>query len=118
MARSADRSYEVLRAYSGSDGLNRLHSDRVDAIVLDLLMPEVDGNAFLERIRQEEDLRRIPVIIVTAKGYNLEDSRSLSGRMIAVAYRRGISNEESLIYLRGILEMLQSRELLVASSMT
>lgn len=106
MLQSASRPYQAMRAYNGRDGLQRLLVEPVDALVLDLMMPEVDGYTFLERMRQEERLRDIPVVVVTSKGFDIHDARRLGGRMVGVAYGRGVSNEESLSYLRGLLDVI------------
>jgi signal transduction histidine kinase/CheY-like chemotaxis protein len=111
MMRSTVREYEVLRAYSGQDAWTRLREGRPDLVVLDLIMPEVDGYMILERMRQEEELRDIPVIVVTAKGYTLEDGQRLGGRLVGIARQRGFSNEEAMSYLRSILDTLRSVEL-------
>ncbi len=115
MMRSAGREYEVLRAYSGQDAWAKLEEERPDLVVLDLIMPEVDGYMILERMRQEEALRDIPVIVVTAKGYTLEDGQRLGGRLIGIVRQRGFSNEEAMSYLRSILDTLRSVELLTAA---
>ena len=111
MMRSAGREYEVLRAYSGRDGWVKLREERPDLVVLDLIMPEVDGYMILERMRREETLRDIPVIVVTAKGYTLEDGQRLGGRLIGIARQRGFSNEEAVSFLTSILDTLRSVEL-------
>ena len=77
-------------------------------MVLDLMMPEVDGYTVLERMREHEALRDIPVIVVTAKGYSSEDTRRLGAKTIQVTRCRGVSNEEELHYLRSILEASES----------
>ncbi|MEA3345585.1 MAG: ATP-binding protein [Chloroflexota bacterium] len=111
MMRSAGRDYEVLRAYSEQDAWAKLEQERPDLMVLELLMPQVDGYAILERMRQEKALRDTPVIVVTAKGYTLEDGQQLGGRLIGIARQRGFSNEEAMSYLRSILDTLRSVEL-------
>ena len=126
MMRSAGREYEVLRAYSGRDAWAKLEQERPDLVVLDLIMPEVDGYVILERMRQEEALRDMPVIVVTAKGYTLEEDQRTSassvepsgGRLIGIARQRGFSNEEAMSYLRSILDTLRSVELLTAAQVS
>ena len=110
--------YEVLRAFGGEDGLQRLQVGSVDAIILDLIMPGMDGLAFLAAMRQQEAFCHIPVIVLTAQELGEESGRSMAGQFITISQRHGISNEESLVYLKGVLEVLQSTELLVASQAT
>jgi CheY-like chemotaxis protein len=105
---SAGRPYEVLRAYNGEDGLSRLQEGGVDAIVLDLYMPQMDGYTFLQRVRGDRSASHLPILVVTGRGYDVHDSHALSGNVIAIEYGRGLSNEEALAYLRAILETAQS----------
>jgi len=62
----------------------------------------------LERMREDEMLRDIPVVVVTAKGSSPEDMRRLGAKTIQVTRLRGFSNEEALCYLRKILEASES----------
>ncbi len=62
------REYEVSTAASGPDALEQLKHDRVNLILLDLMMPVMDGYEFYHVLRETPQLTDIPVIIVTAKG--------------------------------------------------
>lgn len=68
MLRSAPEPYQLLRAFSGEQAMEHLRTQSPDVVLLDLLMPEMDGFAVLERIRREPALALIPVIAVSAKG--------------------------------------------------
>jgi len=57
--------YETLGAIDGLDALEKLHGTSVDLIVSDLNMPRMDGLKLLENIRNDEALKRLPVIIIT-----------------------------------------------------
>jgi len=59
--------YECASATSGAAALDRLHNGPMDVILLDVMMPEMDGLQVCERLRQDETLREIPVILLTAK---------------------------------------------------
>ncbi|MHB0858724.1 MAG: ATP-binding response regulator [Anaerolineae bacterium] len=110
MLHSSSRRYELVRAYTGADGLEQLDAGGVDAVLLDLVLPDTDGYTFLRNIRQNPAFARLPIIIVTSKGYEAEDSQFLGGRMVGVSYDRGISNEESLAYLRSLLRVVESSQ--------
>ncbi len=75
----ADEGYEVRAATNGRDALTVLASWRPDVILLDLMMPEMDGWAFLATQRLNLELVCIPVIVMSAS-YNL---RGGAGRIIA-----------------------------------
>jgi len=59
--------WEVLTASSGSEGLALAEAQQPDAILLDVMMPDLDGMATLERLKAEIRTRYIPVILLTAK---------------------------------------------------
>lgn len=58
------QGFDVSTAYDGREALEVFHSERPDLILLDVMMPNMDGFQFLSRIRTESD---IPVIMITAK---------------------------------------------------
>jgi CheY-like chemotaxis protein len=76
--------WETLTASSGWEGLVKAIEDLPDAIVLDVMMPGMDGMKFLERLKAHPDLRSIPVVLLTAK-LELIDSQQLSSLGIAGA---------------------------------
>ncbi len=64
--------YEVVGAESGPEALERLQEEQVDLILLDLMMPEMDGWEVYQRLKANEHTRDIPVIIVTAKAQRID----------------------------------------------
>jgi DNA-binding response OmpR family regulator len=61
------KGYEVLGAEGGQQGLDLMRSEKPDLILLDLMMPEMDGGDVFHHMKEEVELRDIPVIVVTAK---------------------------------------------------
>jgi DNA-binding response OmpR family regulator len=59
--------YQVVGAEGGQQGLEAMRLEKPDLILLDLMMPDMDGGDVYQRMKQEAELRDIPVIIVTAK---------------------------------------------------
>ena len=64
--------YEVLGAENGATGLEILEEEDVDLILLDLMMPGMDGWEVYQRLKANERTRDIPVIIVTAKAQRID----------------------------------------------
>jgi len=58
--------YHVIAATDGQYAIERALQDKPDLILLDIIMPGLDGEAALERLRQMEETRSIPVIMLTA----------------------------------------------------
>jgi CheY-like chemotaxis protein len=67
--------HEVVEASNGEDGLELALSQRPDAIVLDLMLPKLDGISVLEALGADQQTRDVPVILLTAKTQR-EDRRA------------------------------------------
>jgi len=59
--------WEVLTATSGSEGIRRALENKPDAILLDVMMPEMDGPTTFQHLQQDPHTRSIPVLLLTAK---------------------------------------------------
>jgi len=70
--------YEVLEAAGGREALEILQSETVDLVLLDLLMPEVDGFQVLEQMKSDQNTGLIPVIMVTAVDEKEDVNKCLS----------------------------------------
>ncbi len=88
--------YKVLDAPGGAQALQIVQNDKPDLVLLDLMMPEVDGFAVLDSIKSNPDTHDIPVIIVTAKEITAEDRERLNGNMTAL-YNKGMFTAEQLL---------------------
>jgi CheY-like chemotaxis protein len=73
------QGWHVIEASNGREALEKLASTRPALILLDLMMPEMDGFQFLERMRRDETWRTIPVVVVTAVDLTAADRARLSG---------------------------------------
>ncbi len=96
--------YELLIAHDGAQALAVLARERVDAIVLDLVMPEVDGFAVLDAIAHDARLRALPVLVVTAKDLSAADTQRLGDRAAGVIRKNGLAPDQILAQLRAALQ--------------
>jgi len=64
--------YRVVRAQDGLEGLRLARAERPDLIVLDLMLPGLDGKEVCRRIRQDPELKAIPVVMLTAKAEEID----------------------------------------------
>jgi CheY-like chemotaxis protein len=70
--------FAVIHAIDGFDALEKLKADAdVDAIILDLTMPRMNGFELLDHLKESEATRRIPVIIVTTQGAQSSEERGM-----------------------------------------
>lgn len=62
----SSEGFEVLEAIDGEDGLNKINSKKPDLILLDIIMPKINGYMLLNKLSQDKELKKIPVILLTA----------------------------------------------------
>ena len=67
MSLGAVGGFEVITASSGAEGVERARAESPDAILLDVMMPGMDGPTTFAALREDPDTREIPVILLTAK---------------------------------------------------
>ena len=72
----AREGYRVTGTLTGEDALRKVRSDTFDLIILDLMLPGMDGLAFTKAVKNDSRLRNIPIIMLTAKG---EESDIVTG---------------------------------------
>ena len=86
--------WEVRTAANGREALEALEEITPNAILLDLMMPEMDGFEFLEELRRHEAWSTIPVLVVTAKALDAEERSFRDGRMARVVQKGSASPKD------------------------
>jgi len=66
------RGFEVVGAEGGWDGLEAMRREKPDLVLLDLMMPDLDGWEVFQQMKADEALRNIPVIVITAKAQTID----------------------------------------------
>jgi len=92
----------ITEARGGEDGLRRARDDRPDAIVLDLVMPDLSGFDVLERLRAETATRDVPVVVVTSKVLDDAERRRLEGLGAAIV-SKAADRDAAAAQLRSVL---------------
>lgn len=64
--------YRVSTACDGQDALEKIHADRPDMVVLDVMMPRIDGFEMLRRLKSDPKTATIPVLMLTAKAQDAD----------------------------------------------
>ena len=95
--------WQVSQASNGREALECLGEAPVDVILLDLMMPEMDGFEFLAERRKSQTLFRIPVIVVTAADLTEDDRRRLNGGVLQVLQKSGLTRDQLLGELRELV---------------
>ena len=86
----------MITAENGRVALERLAESQPMLILLDLMMPEMDGFQFIDRVRQHENWRTIPIVVVTAKDLTKEDRLRLNGYVLEIIRKNACPREELL----------------------
>jgi CheY-like chemotaxis protein len=103
MIRSLSPGCQIAAAEDGARALELLREMRPDVVLLDLLMPSVDGYAVLETMRGDPQLRSVPVLVVTARG--LQDETTVASTL-SLSREGGLTVAEVMRWLTGGLEAL------------
>jgi len=107
MLQSAGEAYHPIRAFGGKDALERLRNQAVDLVLLDLLMPEVDGLAVLRAMKAEPALAAIPVIVISAM--YPETMQTARGLFIQLVRAQSGSISETLSVAQAMISALPPR---------
>jgi CheY-like chemotaxis protein len=83
----------VLRAYSGREAIAVARAELPDLIVLDLLMPDLNGFDVVEALIEQRDTSSIPILVMTAKGITQDDRLRLNGFVIAIMEKDGFDRD-------------------------
>jgi CheY-like chemotaxis protein len=92
--------FPVAEAGDGRAGLDRVAEHRPSLVLLDLLMPGLDGFGFLAELQTRPEWRAIPVVVVTAKDLSTEEQGILSGRVAEVLLKGAYTRERLLAEVR------------------
>jgi CheY-like chemotaxis protein/HAMP domain-containing protein/signal transduction histidine kinase len=87
---------EIATAASGTEAWDALHAQKFDCIVLDLRLPDISGFELLERIRQDSELRDLPIVVFTGKDLTEEDEIRLV-RLAESVVLKGVQSPERLL---------------------
>ncbi len=104
---AANVPYEIFEAEDGQAGLEMIRRERPDVILLDLMMPKMDGFQVLEAIEADEGLRSIPIVVVTAKELTTSEKERLGGQ-IQMLLEKGDFTDQDLLH--EVLDALEERD--------
>jgi len=66
------KGFDVIGAIGGREGLELIRQEKPDLVLLDLMMPDLDGWDVYQQMKSEETIREIPVIVITAKAQSID----------------------------------------------
>lgn len=99
-----EEAYDVSEAVMGEDGLEQMAKNRPVLVLLDLLLPQMDGFAVLEKIKSDEKLKDIPVIILSNFGQASDIERGLAMGAAAYLIKANVNPREVIELVRATLK--------------
>jgi CheY-like chemotaxis protein len=104
-----DEPYEIQSASDGQEALRAIAREQPDIILLDLLMPRLDGFGVIEAVEQDPSYRDIPVVVLTAKTLTNDELAGLQQRVSRVMRKRALGREVLARQLRGVLQAYRQK---------
>jgi CheY-like chemotaxis protein len=98
--RLKDLASTVLRAYGGREAIDIAQRDIPDLVVLDLMMPGINGFDVVRALQLHPDTARIPILVVTAKQVTAEDRAMLNGFVTTIMEKGEFDHERFLAEVR------------------
>ena len=99
-------NYEVNVAVNGEEGLVKIRSFQPDLVLLDIMMPKLNGLQVLERLKADSTISHIPVIILTNLGGSQEDiERGLELGAVAYLVKSAYRPDEVIAKVKEVLEL-------------
>ncbi|MBW2400104.1 MAG: response regulator [Deltaproteobacteria bacterium] len=95
-----NEGWQVSEAENGQVALERVADQAPSLILLDLMMPVMDGFEFVMEMRKQHTSSNIPIVVVTAKDITEEDRRRLNGDVVGLIQKGGLDRESLLSLLR------------------
>ena len=100
--------YIVLRACSGDEGIELVRRELPAVVLVDLLMPGVDGFMVIERLRADPATEDVPVVVLTAKDMTAEDRRRLGGQISHLAQKGAYGRAELVALVDAVARSAQT----------
>ncbi len=104
--RSLDREYDVRAAFGGPEGIKLMREQPPDLLMLDVLMPEMDGFAVIAAMQADAALRDVPIILVSAKGASESITPDIRGE-ITLRRESGYSPIELVTLVQALIDSIR-----------
>ncbi|SDJ53228.1 Signal transduction histidine kinase [Bradyrhizobium sp. Rc2d] len=102
-SRLAAEGWRIVEAENGREGLKRLAERRPSLILLDLMMPEMDGFEFIEELRSNAAFENIPVVVMTANDLSEADRERFNSGIVEFVSKAGCTRDELLTRIHDLL---------------
>jgi two-component system response regulator VicR len=96
--------YEITRVVGGSKALETIRQVKPDLVLLDLMMPDMDGWEVYQQVQAVDELKHIPFVVVTAKDSPIDRSIGLHVAAVAAYLTKPVSPQELIQTIRRVLD--------------
>ena len=97
--------FEVIQAIDGEEGIKKIEEERPDLVLLDLMLPGIDGFAVLEQVKNDPNLALIPIIILSNLGQKDDLDRGLELGAIDFLVKAHFTPGEIIAKIKTVLEI-------------
>jgi signal transduction histidine kinase/CheY-like chemotaxis protein len=101
------QGYQIAKAYDGQEAIEAVRRSQPDLIILDLMMPNVNGLEVIDYLKGGEETKEIPIIVLTAKELTAKQIQDLDGRVERIVKKGILGMEEILEVVKSTLETFQ-----------
>ncbi|MBL7996336.1 response regulator [bacterium] len=97
------KGFDVDRARDGVEALRKIKNSKPDLLILDLMMPQMSGFEVVDVMRQDPNLKEIPIIILTAKELTKKEKDTLSGQVRCLMQKASYSTDDLLYEIKRVI---------------
>lgn len=97
-------NFTILEAVNGREGLELIQRELPDLVIIDLMMPEMDGFTVIEELRAKQETATIPVIVATAKELTPDEKNRLGGQIQSLMQKGDFLNDEFLEEVKTLMK--------------
>ena len=97
-------NFTILEAANGREGLELIQRELPDLVIIDLMMPEMDGFTVIDALRANPETAAIPVIVATAKELTQDEKNSLGGQIQSLMQKGDFLNDEFLEEVKALIK--------------
>ncbi len=99
-----ESGFDVVQAFDGFEGFKAVKTEKPNLIILDIIMPKLDGLSLLERFKKDEEVKDIPVFMLTVFGSHEKIAGTIEGGADAYFIKDQQSMASLLEAIKGLLE--------------
>ncbi|GEM_PF-891416 len=96
--------WNIVEADNGKTALDQLEKNTPSLILLDLMMPEMDGFEFMEHLRSQKRWESIPVVVITAKDLTQLERQSLNGKVVNILQKGAVTSSQLIDEIQSVIK--------------